>query len=90
MEATDRRWARVKVFETLIRRMEEGIAGHGCLVPADDIPEAVTDADRPKQSIAFTGIAVPRVDHDDWRVTVGDRVAAEHEDLLGQRVPDRL
>lgn len=38
VEATDRRWARAKIFDTLIRRMEEGITRHGCLVPEDDIP----------------------------------------------------
>ena len=45
VEATDRRWVRVKVFETLIRSMEEGIAARGCVVPDDDIPAAVTDED---------------------------------------------
>jgi polyphosphate kinase 2 (PPK2 family) len=39
VEATDRRWARVKIFDTLIRRMEAGIARHGCLVPDDDMPK---------------------------------------------------
>ena len=35
VEATDRRWARIKIFETLIRRMEEGLRAHGCAVPDD-------------------------------------------------------
>lgn len=39
VEATDRRWVRVKVFETLIRRMEEGLAARGYEVPEDDVPE---------------------------------------------------
>lgn len=33
VEATNRRWARVKIFETLIRCMEEGLERHGCEVP---------------------------------------------------------
>ena len=43
VEASDRRWVRVKVFETLIRRMEEGLAKHGCKIPEDDMP--ATDGD---------------------------------------------
>ena len=35
IEATDRRWARIKIFRTLIRRMEEGLKSHGCEVPED-------------------------------------------------------
>ena len=47
VEAADRRWVRVKVFETLIRRMEEGLAKHGCVVPEDDIPAEVTHENDP-------------------------------------------
>jgi len=43
VEATDKYWARVKIFDTLIGRMEEGLARHGCLVPEDDIPAEVID-----------------------------------------------
>ncbi len=43
VEAADRRWVRVKVFDTLIRRMEEGLARHGCAVPEDDFPDALID-----------------------------------------------
>jgi polyphosphate kinase 2 (PPK2 family) len=39
VEATDRRWARIKIFETLVRRMEEGLRRHGCPVPEAE-PEA--------------------------------------------------
>ena len=45
VEATDRRWVRVKVFETLIRRMEEGLVSHGYEVPEDDTPEDEADDD---------------------------------------------
>jgi polyphosphate kinase 2 (PPK2 family) len=48
VEATDRRWARFKVFDTLIQRMEEGIGRHGCLVPEDDLPQAESDDDLPE------------------------------------------
>ena len=34
VEATDLRWARVKVFETLIRRMEEALKRRGVAAPA--------------------------------------------------------
>ena len=39
VEATDERWARVKVFETLIARMEASLERHGCVVPEDPAPE---------------------------------------------------
>ena len=35
IEATDRRWARIKIFHTLIRRMEKGLKNHGCDIPED-------------------------------------------------------
>jgi polyphosphate kinase 2 (PPK2 family) len=45
VEATDRKWTRVKIFETLIRRMEEGLVRHGCDVPEDDFPPPETNDD---------------------------------------------
>jgi len=42
VEATDRRWARIKIFETMIRAMEEGLVRFGCEVPAEE-PETETD-----------------------------------------------
>ena len=50
IEASDRRWVRAKVFETLIRRMEKGIALHGCVVPEDDMPEDAVDDDADAES----------------------------------------
>lgn len=44
VEATDRRFARSKIFDTLIRRMEEGLAGHGCEVPESE-PDFTTEAE---------------------------------------------
>ena len=39
VEATDRRWSRVKVFDTLIGRMEEGMRKHGHEVPEPFVEE---------------------------------------------------
>jgi len=36
VEATDRRWSRIKIFETLIRSMEEGLRRYGHAVPAEE------------------------------------------------------
>jgi polyphosphate kinase 2 (PPK2 family) len=36
VEATDKYWTRIKVFKTLISRMEEHLMAHGIEVPADD------------------------------------------------------
>lgn len=38
VEATDRRWTRIKVLETVICRMEEGLVRHGCEVPEEEAP----------------------------------------------------
>ena len=46
VEATDRRWTRYRVFDTLIRRMEHGLTRHGCEVPEEEPrPEAGDDED---------------------------------------------
>ena len=38
VEATDERWARVKVIETLIRRMEAALESQGCVMPEEEPP----------------------------------------------------
>jgi hypothetical protein len=35
VEATDRRWARVKIFETIIRRLEEALSDRGFELPEE-------------------------------------------------------
>jgi polyphosphate kinase 2 (PPK2 family) len=40
VEATDRRWARVKIFQTIIRRLEEALQDHGFELPPDMAPLA--------------------------------------------------
>jgi polyphosphate kinase 2 (PPK2 family) len=42
VEATDRRWARVKIFETIIRRLEEALSERGFELPEEEafpVPE---------------------------------------------------
>jgi hypothetical protein len=41
VEATNRRWARVKIFETIIRRMEEALRKRG--VPLPETPHVAVD-----------------------------------------------
>jgi len=41
VEATDRRWARVKIFETIISRLEEALTQRG--VPLPEIPRTAMD-----------------------------------------------
>ncbi len=45
IEATDRRWARVKIFNTLIGGMEEGLRRIGCEVPEDKATKAAREGD---------------------------------------------
>lgn len=44
VEATDRRWARVKIFQTIVRRLEEALLERGRPLPAPP-PEKSLDAD---------------------------------------------
>jgi polyphosphate kinase 2 (PPK2 family) len=37
VEATDRRWARVKIFETIIRRLEEALTERGFELPEEEL-----------------------------------------------------
>ncbi len=37
VEATDRRWARVKIFKTIIRRLEEALKERGLKLPPEDL-----------------------------------------------------
>jgi len=45
VEATDRRWARVKIFETIIRRLEEALAERGISIPEEPEPGGVVEED---------------------------------------------
>jgi hypothetical protein len=50
VEATDRRWARVKIFETIIRRLEEALAERGAELPPEPSPESPAAADEDADS----------------------------------------
>ena len=43
MEAADRRWARVKIFETVIYRLEEALEKRGLPLPAESHVEEPSD-----------------------------------------------
>jgi len=40
VEATDRRWARVKIFQTIIRRLEEALKERGLKLPPEEMAVA--------------------------------------------------
>jgi polyphosphate kinase 2 (PPK2 family) len=48
VEATDRRWARVKIMKTIIRRMEEALQERGLALPEEVPPEAEEPAEEPE------------------------------------------
>jgi polyphosphate kinase 2 (PPK2 family) len=51
VEATDRRWARVKIFETIIRRLEEAISERGFDLPEKEPqPEPTSDVEEDEDS----------------------------------------
>jgi polyphosphate kinase 2 (PPK2 family) len=43
VEATDRRWARVRIFQTIIQRLEEALAERGFDLPAEPAPSDLDD-----------------------------------------------
>ncbi len=45
VEATDRRWARIKMFETIIRRLEEALEKRGISVPEEPEPDGAVEED---------------------------------------------
>ncbi len=47
VEATDLRWARVRVFETIVRRFEESLRQHGAAVPPEPKKEDPGDRSTP-------------------------------------------
>jgi hypothetical protein len=53
VEATDRRWARVKIFQTIIRRLEEALEEHGFELPEDEpVPQPEAEAvDEPAKAM---------------------------------------
>lgn len=50
VEATDRYWARIKIFDTLTERMEESLELRGCPVPEPDSPPPDPDDDEEYES----------------------------------------
>ena len=45
VEATDERWARAKIFETLIQCMEAALVRQGCAVPEDSAEADASELD---------------------------------------------
>jgi polyphosphate kinase 2 (PPK2 family) len=50
VEATDRRWARVKIFETIIRRLEDALTDRGFELPErEPLPEAEAEPEEEEE-----------------------------------------
>ena len=50
VEATDLRWARVRIFETIIQRLEEALKQRGLAVPPPPVPSEEAQADPPPET----------------------------------------
>jgi hypothetical protein len=50
VEATDRRWARVKIFETIIQRLEEALGERGFELPDEVLPDDDDDEELEAES----------------------------------------
>jgi len=54
VEATDRRWARAKIFQTIIRRLEEALVDRGLPLPEEELllqPEEEEEEETPAEPI---------------------------------------
>ncbi len=45
VEATDRRWARVKIFRTIIQRLEEALSERGFELPEEELQPAESEGE---------------------------------------------
>jgi len=55
VEATDRRWARVKIFQTIIRQLEEGLKERGFELPEEPVPEPEPEEEEAQDAPAEPG-----------------------------------
>jgi hypothetical protein len=83
VEATDRRWARVKIFETIIRRLEEALSERGLELPEEEailVPEE--DLEELELEQAALAIAEAEEELDDQEQDPGE--VAVDEELDGE------
>ncbi len=81
VEATDRRWARVKIFETIIRRLEETLVERGLDLPEPELPpEPEADAETGEFGEPAS-LAVEEEDYDSESLEA--ELATEAEALAG-------
>jgi polyphosphate kinase 2 (PPK2 family) len=85
VEATDRRWARVKIFETIIRRLEEALTERGFELPEErPRPERKTErAPELAGEDEFAGDLLPEEEETDSDSLEAELVA-EGETLVGE------
>jgi polyphosphate kinase 2 (PPK2 family) len=56
VEATDRRWARVKIFQTIIRRLEESLTERGFELP-EEVPFPTPEEDEEERELEQAALA---------------------------------
>jgi hypothetical protein len=56
VEATDRRWARVKIFQTIIRRLEEALTERGFELP-EEVPFPTPEEDEEERELEEAALA---------------------------------
>jgi AMP-polyphosphate phosphotransferase len=71
VEATDRRWARVKIFQTIIRRMEEALQDRGL-----DLPEEEPEPEPEEEPVPEVQVEAPETPEAESVAPVGDASAA--------------
>ena len=63
VEATDRRWARVKIFETIIRRLEEALTERGFELPKEE-PFPVPEEDLEELELEQAALALSEAEEE--------------------------
>ena len=86
VEATDRRWARVKIFRTIIMRLEEALEERGSPLPERELaPELAEEAESPELvAISEFGESVADEEEEFDSEFLEAELAAEAEALTGE------
>jgi polyphosphate kinase 2 (PPK2 family) len=83
VEATDRRWARVKIFETIIRRLEEALTERGFELPEED-SSPMAEEDLEELELEQAALVLSESEEDLEQEHLGAKTAAAEKAEAGE------
>jgi polyphosphate kinase 2 (PPK2 family) len=84
VEATDRRWARVKIFQTIIQRLEETLTGRGFELPEEELAPDPDDEFEEQPQHESTSAPTLTAEEDTDSEALEAELAAEAEAQAGE------